>query len=85
MPKKAVTKVYQYHDFGEVLIPREAALLLKTSPPRIMEWLHTGKTPMGEITAGVHYFKTGYEFRIIKDRLCELFGILPKEIRDVKP
>lgn len=75
----AKQKTYQYSDFNEVLIPREAAQLMRISQPGFMAWLHSGKTPFGEIIEGVHYYKAGPEYRIIKDKLCKLVGILPKD------
>ena len=80
MPRKPKKIIYHYQDFSEVMKPREVALLLGVSLPKFWEWIHSGKTPMGVILEGVHYYKAGYEYRIIKDRVCELFGILPKEL-----
>ncbi len=71
-------KPRRYEDFPEVLRPTEAATLVGVSKPKFMPWVISGKTPFGPILEGVHYYKVSDEYRIIKDKLCELFGILPK-------
>jgi hypothetical protein len=74
----ATRKLYQYQDFGEVLNTEDSAKLVHTSKDTFLAWLKTGQTPMGEILKGVHYYRSGSDYRIIKDRLCQLFGIMPK-------
>jgi hypothetical protein len=71
MPKA----VYHYQDFGEVITPREAGLLTGTTRQTFATWIKAGECPFGELIQGVHYYKAGPEVRIIKSRLCELFGI----------
>lgn len=67
-----------YGDFPEILSIKQSAKLVKTSKLKFSTWLHNGETPMGEIREGYHYYRDGISYKIIKDRLCELFGILPK-------
>lgn len=74
----AATRKARYSDFNEVLSLQEAALLVKASIDEFSSWIRTGKTPFGEIRENVHYYKTGRDHKVIKDRLCELFGIRPK-------
>jgi hypothetical protein len=76
MPKEP--KIYHYQDFGEVITPREAGLLTGTTRQTFAAWLKDGECPFGELKQNVHYYKAGPEVRIIKDRICEIFGILPK-------
>jgi hypothetical protein len=68
----------RYGDFDEVIFPEEAALLVKVSLDTFRSWLRTGLTPFGEIKENFHYYKSGRDIKIIKDRLCELFGIKVK-------
>jgi len=73
-------KIVRYQELSEVLKPQQVAALLGISKPVLMPWLRSGKSPFGELKEGFHFFKVGDEYRIIKDRVCELFGILPKEL-----
>jgi hypothetical protein len=75
--------VYHYYSFGELMTPNEAAKLFKTTQKTIYEWLCTLKTPMGPIVEGVHFYKSGYEYKLIKDPWCKLWGILPKTNLDL--
>jgi hypothetical protein len=68
----------KYWDANEIMGSPEAAKLLSTSTDKLRQWRTTGKTPMGELKEGYHFYYEGTEPRFIKDRMCELFGILPK-------
>jgi hypothetical protein len=71
--------VYHYNNFGEVLSPREAGLLLGgLSRDTVIAWLRLKKCPFGELIENYHFWKDCRNYHIVKDRLCELFGILPK-------
>jgi hypothetical protein len=71
--------VYRYQDFGEVLSPREAGLLLGgLSRETVISWLRLKKCPFGGLVEDYHFWKDCKNYHIIKDRLCELFGIIPK-------
>ena len=71
-------KSYQYGDFNEIMTPEESARLTRTSKGTFLAYLREGMTPMGAIKQGYHYYKQGCDFKIIKDRLCELYGIQVK-------
>ena len=73
-----------YHEYPEIMSTDQTAELFATSRDRVFEWLHAGKiTELGnvELKLNYHYFKAGYNgrnYRFIKDRMCELFRIIPK-------
>ena len=67
-----------YQDFPEIMSVQQIAKLFCVSKETAYTWFRANKTPFGEIKLGVHYFKSGKEFRIVKDRLCQLAGIIPK-------
>jgi phage anti-repressor protein/transcriptional regulator with XRE-family HTH domain len=73
MPQR---KQYSVQDFGEILNTEDAAKLIHISKDTLLVYLRTGKTPMGEIVKGYHYYRSGSDYRIVKNRLCELFGII---------
>jgi hypothetical protein len=68
----------QYQDFPEIMSVQQIAKLFCVSKETAYAWFRANKTPFGEIKLGVHYFKSGKELRIVKDRICQLAGILPK-------
>lgn len=74
----------QYHDYPEIMSTDQTAELFATSRDRVFEWLRSGKiAELGnvELKLHYHYFKSGCNgrnYRFIKDRMCELFGVLPK-------
>jgi hypothetical protein len=71
--------IYHYGSFGEVITPREAGLLLGgLSRDAVIAWLRLKKCPFGELIENYHFWKDSRNYHIVKDRLCELFGILPK-------
>jgi phage antirepressor YoqD-like protein len=74
-----MTKPSNYNDLPEVMSIGQAAKLLRIAPRRLSIWLHTGQTPMGEIKEGYHYYRDGVPYKIIKNRLCELFGVKTNE------
>jgi hypothetical protein len=67
-----------YDDLPEIISITQAAKLVKISKLKFTQWIHTGTSPMGEIKDGYHYYRDGIPCKIIKDRLCELFGISTK-------
>ena len=75
-----VSKPVHYFDVGEVASPQEIAPLLGTSDKTLKTWAREGRCPMGEIVEGEHYYRVGPNYLFIKDRMCELFGILPKTV-----
>lgn len=79
MPGKEQKPVH-YFDVGEVGSPQQIAPLLGTSDKTLKVWAKAGRCPMGELVEGVHYYRVGPNYNFIKDRMCELFGILPKSV-----
>jgi hypothetical protein len=70
-----MSKPSNYNDFPEIISITQAAKLVKISRLKFTQWIHTGQTPMGELREGYHYYRDGIPYKIIKSRLCELFGI----------
>lgn len=68
----------QYQDYGEIITGPDAAELFKVSPTTVRDWFRSGETPFGKVELGIHYFRSGRELRIVKDRICQMAGILPK-------
>jgi hypothetical protein len=74
----------QYHNYPNIMSINQTAELFSTSRDWVFEWLRTGKiAELGDVELKLHYhyFKSGYNDRnywFIKDRMCELFGVLPK-------
>jgi predicted DNA-binding transcriptional regulator AlpA len=68
----------QYQDFPEILSVQQLAKLFCVSKETAYSWFRTNEFPFGKIKLGVHYFKSGKELRIVKDRFCQMAGILPK-------
>jgi hypothetical protein len=64
-----------YDDLPEIISITQAAKLVKIGRITFTKWIHTGQTPMGEIREGYHYYREGIPYKIIKSRICELFGI----------
>lgn len=71
-----------YYELPEVLTIPETAELMGVSAPIVREWFKTEETPFGKVKLGFHYFKAGREPRIVKDRICEMAGILPKGVKN---
>ena len=63
-------------ELPEILSIRQAAQLVRISTYTFSCWLHSGMTPMGEIKEGVHYYREGVAYKIIKNRLALLFGMI---------
>lgn len=68
----------QYQDYPEILTIPQFAELFGISPELAREWFRMNETPFGKVEVGVHYFRAGREARIIKDQICRMAGILPK-------
>lgn len=71
---------FNYWDCGEVISPDEAGKLLGVSAQTMYGFLRTGVIPgfKQRLEFGVHYFRSGSDYKIVKDQLCQLIGILPK-------
>lgn len=69
----------QYQDYPEILTIPQFAELFGISQSLAREWLRVSETPFGKVEVGVHYFRAGREPRIVKDRICGMAGILPKD------
>lgn len=67
-----------YQDFPEIISVLQLAKLMRVSKETVYSWFRINQTPFGEIKLGIHYFKSGKELRIVKDRICQMAGILPK-------
>lgn len=65
--------------FNEVLNIQEAAELCGVSHVTFSEWLHSGQTPMGELVEGVHYFRVGRNYKLIKHQVALLFKMISLE------
>lgn len=76
----------QYGDYPEIMSTEQTAEFLATSKDRVYQWVRAGRIEElnnAELKPGFHYLKRGFQGRnygFIKDRICELFGILPKQI-----
>lgn len=70
----------QYQDYPEVCTTKQMAELIGTCDTTLRAWTKLGACDMGEIKRGVHYYMVGDNRNYIKDRMCELFGILPKTV-----
>jgi transposase len=68
----------QYQDYGELMTCPEMAEMFKVSPTTVRDWFRKGEFPFGKLQLKVDYFMSGREIRIVKDRICQLAGILPK-------
>jgi hypothetical protein len=79
----------RYEDYPEIMSTNQTAEFLSTSRERVFQWVRSGKIEElnnTEIKLGFHYYKAGYQgrnFKFVKDRICELFGIIPKHIIQV--
>lgn len=71
-----------YQDYPEILTVPQFAELFNISPALARDWFRFNETPFGKIQIGVHYFKAGREPRIVKDRICQMAGILPKPTKE---
>lgn len=73
-------KTYSYWDFGEIMSPEDTGKLLRVSTYTVYGFIRTGIIPgiKKHLEYGVHYFKSGSDYKIVKDPLCQLVGILPK-------
>lgn len=62
-----------YQEYGENLNLKEASEFCNTSRTTFSKWVSSGKTPMGQIVEGVHYYKDGRNYHFIKRQLGILF------------
>ncbi|HBF39757.1 MAG TPA: hypothetical protein DDW50_20895 [Firmicutes bacterium] len=68
----------QYQDYPEIMTGPQMAELFGVSPTTIRDWFRAKEFPFGKLQFQVDYFKSGRELRIIKDRICVMAGIIPK-------
>jgi hypothetical protein len=68
----------QYQDYPEIMTGPQMAEMFGVSPATIRDWFRCGETPFGKVNFKIDYFKSGKELRIVKDRICQMAGILPK-------
>ncbi len=72
-----------YQDFPEIMTGPEMANLFGVSPTTVRDWFRAGEFPFGKLQLKVDYFLSGRELRIVKDRICQQAGILPKGQKEV--
>lgn len=66
-----------YNEYGEIFESvDEAAEFCGVGRNTFFEWLYCGKTPMGALIEGTHYYRINRGYRFIKYQLALLFKMI---------